>query len=69
MKPKQPASKWERIDDMVYADKVKTGQVLVFEFEGTRTCLKIMRKSGDKVWAKHIDLVKPEDVEVVDAED
>lgn len=39
--------------------------MLIFDFEGSRRSLKIMRISKGKCWVKHIELHRPEDVEVV----
>lgn len=35
---------------------VKTGQVLIYDYEGSPVHLKIMRKSKGKVWAKYVRL-------------
>lgn len=35
--------------------KVKVGQILMFDFEGSPTYLKIMRKDSEGVWAKRLD--------------
>lgn len=37
--------------------KLKVGQVLMFDFEGSPVYLKIMKKN-DKVWAKRLDPAK-----------
>lgn len=43
----------------------KIGQLLIFDYEGSKTKLKIMRmdKRSGKVWGKEIILHKPEDLE------
>lgn len=46
--------------------RLKVGQVLMFDFEGSPVYLKIMRKERGKVWAKRLDPVKfltPEDAD------
>ena len=35
--------------------KLKVGQVLIFDYEGSPVYLKIMRKERGKVWAKRLD--------------
>jgi len=37
------------------AKKLKVGQVLMFDYEGSPIYLKIMRKTGGKVFAKRLD--------------
>ncbi len=62
-------TKWEDITDMLTPKGIKelsVGRTLTFDYEGSRTTLKIMRKSKGKVWAKQITLHKPEDVKIVD---
>jgi hypothetical protein len=71
---------WERIDNMLglkNGEQFKVGQELTFERpsdffdqQPIRTTLKIMRttKKGH-VWAKHIRLYDPDDVEVVEKDD
>ena len=46
--------------------ELKVGQVLMFNFEGSETHLKIMRKKNGKVWVKEVYLYKPEEVQVRD---
>ena len=48
---------WERIDDVLTPKgikELKKNQVLIFDFEGSKIKLKIMRKYGGIVWAKRI---------------
>lgn len=47
-------------------EELKTGQVLIFDFEGSPLHLKIMRKSKGKVWAKENYLYTREEVNIVD---
>lgn len=57
--------KWERIDDVLTDEgiaRIKTGQVLIFQYEGSPIHLKIMRKSGGKVWAKRTHLYTEEEM-------
>ncbi len=35
--------------------KLKVGQVLMFDFEGSPIYLKIMRKERNRIWAKKLD--------------
>lgn len=44
----------------------QTGQILGFDFEGSKTWLRIMRKAKGKVWAKEIDTYTPDQVDIVD---
>ncbi len=56
---------WERIDDILTKEgiaKLKAGQVLLFQFEGSPIHLKIMRKSKGKVWAKRTHLYTEEEL-------
>lgn len=49
--------------------ELQTGQVLIFNFEGSPIHLKIVRKSRGKVWAKRVRLYSHEeisDLKVVD---
>lgn len=43
---------------------LRVGQVLMFDFEGSRLELKIMRKHNKKVWAKQITTHHPDEVVV-----
>lgn len=47
-------------------EELKTGQILGFDFEGSKTWLRIVRKSKGKVWAKEIETFRPEEVDIVD---
>lgn len=50
--------------------ELQTGQVLIFNFEGSPIHLKIVRKARGKVWAKRVRLYSHEeisDLKVVDA--
>ncbi len=38
--------------------KVKVGQILIYDYEGSPIYLKIMRKSKGKVYAKRLDPAK-----------
>lgn len=65
---------WLKITDDLTEEgikKLKIGQVLIFDFEGSPVYLKIMRKNKD-VWAKRLDPAKfltpeqaDEEVEIV----
>lgn len=46
--------------------KLKVGQVMVFDFEGSKTYLKVMRKRNGKVWVKNNYLYHPDEVEIKD---
>lgn len=46
--------------------KLKVGQVLIFDFEGSPIHLKIMRKYKGKVWARRNYLYKPSEVQIKD---
>ncbi len=46
--------------------ELQVGQVMIFEFEGSKTYLKIMRKHKGKVWAKEIQLYRPDQIDIVD---
>lgn len=46
--------------------RVNVGEVLIFNYEGSKTMLKIMRKHKGKVWAKEIWLYRPDQVGIVD---
>jgi hypothetical protein len=58
-------TKWEDISDLLTlagADKVLPGQVLVFDFEGSKTRLKIRRKAKGKIWAEQITTYTEDEV-------
>lgn len=38
--------------------KLKIGQIMMFDFEGSPIYLKIMRKKDNRVWAKRLDPAK-----------
>lgn len=65
-------SKWEQIDDILTPEGIKTlktGQVLMFEYEGSPLHLKIRRITRDgNVWAERVTLYKPEEIEITDKE-
>jgi len=44
-------------------EELKTGQILIFDFEGSPLHLKIMRKSKGKVWAKRTYAYTPEEAD------
>lgn len=46
--------------------KLKTGQVLFFDYEGSELQLRIMRKTKDKIFAKRVYMYKPDEVEISD---
>ena len=48
------------------AKKVKVGQVLVFDYEGSKTHLKITKKALGRIWAKHINLLRMDEVSIMD---
>lgn len=59
-------SKWERIDDVLTPEgiaKLKTGQVLLFNYEGSPLHLKVRRKVNGKVWAERIRLFTEEEIQ------
>lgn len=56
---------WEDITDILTIEgieRLKVGQVLIFDFEGSPIHLKIMRKRKGKVWAKRIHLYTEEEM-------
>jgi hypothetical protein len=57
---------WEEISDILTPEgikKLKVGNVLTFDFEGSKTTLKIMKVPGNgNVWAKQVYLVSEEDM-------
>jgi hypothetical protein len=56
---------WIDISDILTpegAKRLKVGQVMMFDFEGSRNDLKIMRKHNKKVWAKQIVTHHPDEV-------
>ena len=58
-------TKWEEISDVLTkpgAKKLKVGEVLMFDYEGSPVHLKIMRKHNGKVWAKRTHLYTPEEL-------
>lgn len=60
--------KWINLtDDLTEKGKkeLKVGQVMIFDYEGSKTYLKIMRKRKGKVWAKEIQMYRPEEVGIV----
>lgn len=62
---------WENMTDIFTPEgmeKVKVGQLLMFDFEGSRNDYKIMRKSHGKVWGKRVETVDPSQVLVTDKE-
>lgn len=61
--------KWEDITAELTTkgkNDLKVGQVLIFDFEGSKLYLKIMRKRHGKVWAKRVELHRPDEVETDD---
>jgi hypothetical protein len=62
-------AKWHDITDILTKkgiDKLKVGQVLMFEFEGSETQIKVMRKANGKVWGKEVYLYKEDEIFVKD---
>jgi hypothetical protein len=60
---------WESIEDILTPKglkELKTGQVLIFNYEGSPIHLKIRRKSKGRVWAERINLYRPDEVEIID---
>lgn len=59
---------WERIDDILTPEgiaRLEVGQVLMFDFEGSRNDLKIrMISKAGHVWAQKIDTYDPSQVNV-----
>ena len=65
-------SKWEDITDILTedgAEKIKVGQVLIFDYEGSPLHLKVVRKRNGKVWAKRIHLYTRDEMEAIDGVD
>lgn len=42
--------------------ELQVGQILMFDYEGSKTNIRIMRKYKGKVWGKEVQLYKPEEV-------
>ena len=58
-------SRWESIEDILTPrgiKRLKIGQILLFEFEGSPIHLKIMKKTNGRVWAKRVRLYTEEEV-------
>ena len=58
-------SKWEDISDILNPnglEKLKVGQVMLFQFEGSPIHLKVMRKAYGKVWVKRTHLYTEEEL-------
>lgn len=66
-------TKWQEISDVLTPegiDKLKAGQVLMFMFEGSKTHLKIKRKTKDgKVWAEETRLYTKRELDDMLAEE
>lgn len=75
----KPKSSWVDITDILTDKGVEAlkagkdigftvGQVLVFDYEGSKTNFRITRMDRNKgrMWGKEIQLYHPDDVEVVD---
>lgn len=63
-------TKWENITDILTedgAEKIKVGQVLIFDYEGSAIHLKVVRKRNGKVWAKKTHLYTQEEYDAVQA--
>ncbi len=64
--------RWENITDILTedgAEKIKVGQVLIFNFEGSPLHLKVMRKRNGKVWAKKTHLYTRDEMAAIDGVD
>ncbi len=46
--------------------KLKKGQVLVFDFEGSEASYKVMKIDGEHVWVKRVTLFTEDQVNIVD---
>lgn len=44
----------------------QVGQILGFDYEGSKTWFRVMRKRNGKLWVKEITTYHPDQVEVVD---
>lgn len=65
-------SKWINITDTLTPaglKKLQVGQVLVFNYEGSRNEYKIMRIRNGNCWVKPVTLHLPENVNIVDKEE
>ena len=65
-------TKWEDITDILTedgAEKIKVGQVLIFNFEGSPLHLKVVRKRNGKVWAKKMHLYTRDEMAAIDGVD
>lgn len=54
-------TKWMDVTDDLPID-VKTGQALIYDYEGSPIHLKIMRQAKGKVWAKYTHLYTEEEL-------
>lgn len=56
---------WDNISDVLTEEgeqRLEVGQVLMFDYEGSRIDMKIMRKTKNGVWAKQIKTYDPDDI-------
>lgn len=56
-------------DEMEFTERAYTdfhvGQILVFDFEGSKNYLKIMRINKPKIWVKQVDTYSIEEFETM----
>lgn len=61
-------SNWEDITDILTedgAEKIRVGQVLIFDYEGSPVHLKVVRKRLGKVWAEKTHLYTQEEYDAI----
>jgi hypothetical protein len=46
--------------------RLNVGEVLIFNYEGSKTNIRIMRKYKGKVWGKEVQLYRPDQITVED---
>lgn len=73
MNKTETTADWEEISDALpdgIIKDLKAGQVLRFNYEGSRIEKKVMKlnKKSGKCWVKDVSMFRPEDVEIVDKE-
>jgi hypothetical protein len=62
-------AKWENLTDMLTLrglEELQVGQILIFDYEGSKIYMKIMRKRHGKLWAKEITTYNPDQIDIVD---
>lgn len=63
--------KWEEISDIFTAEglqKVKVGQIFIFDYEGSKINLKVKRIRDGKVYAERVRLYEQHEMKEMEAE-